>query len=155
MDYRLRLGNVKWSLTGYYSPSLVTLHGLIRLTTFTSPNSLRGILPGLCTAGPSELCPSPQEQQDGMSPGWNEPLGMEQGVQLQICGLQIPKQGLWGETASQSQGFRVGKPIPVAKVFLSPKSAFFKRKWGFPPTSHQEQGCSVITSSEHRCSNLL
>lgn len=87
-----------------------------------------------------------------------EPLRIEQGAQLQIWRFQISKQRLLEDTSGQSQGYRVGKPIPVPEEFLSPKiSSSFERqrKWGFTPTSHQEQGCSVITStSEHHCSNL-
>lgn len=46
----------KCSVTSYFSPSLVTLHGLIHLTSLKSPGSQGGVLHDLCTEGLSELC---------------------------------------------------------------------------------------------------
>lgn len=151
MGYRTRLGNAKWSSTSYFSPSLVTMLGLIHLAPLKSPNSPCGMLPGLSPEEPSELCPSPwgwMSQRRMSLWGWSK------GPSFRFAESRSPGKGCGEETSSQ--GCRVGKQIPVAKEFLSPKIIFyFEIEWVSPHPIRNKAAQWLSYSSEHHCSNLL
>lgn len=77
-------------LTSYCSPSL---GGTSPCATIKGPNSLAFVLRRLWSSAHHPGAAGPGE------PEQDEPLGMEQEGQLQICRLHTPKQGLWGETS--------------------------------------------------------
>lgn len=132
MGYRTRLGHVKCSLTSYFSPSLVTLHGLIHLITLKSPNSPCGILPGLCTEGPSELCPSPREQQDWM--GQKMSLwGWSKGPSFRFADSRSPSKGCGEKHLARAAGLE--SQYRLLKSFCLQNQLFFleRENGGFPP----------------------
>lgn len=71
--------------------------------------------------------------------------------------MKCPSKGCGKKHLARAVGLE--SQYQLLKIFCLRKSGLLlrerQRKWGFPPTSCQEQGCSVITStSEHHCSNL-
>lgn len=156
MGCRTRLGIVKCSLTSYFSLSLVTLHGLIHLTTLTSPNSWCGILPDLCTEGPSELCPLPREQRDRISQKRISLWGWSKGLSFRFADSTSPGEGCGEKHLARARAAGLESQYQLLKNFCLQNQLFLRENGGFPPISHQEEGCSVITSiSEYHCSDLL
>lgn len=125
MGYRPRLGHVKCSLTHYFSPSLVTLHGLIHLITLKSPNSRCGILPGLCTEGPSELCPSPREQQDWMSQKMMSLWGWSKGPSFRFADSRSPGKGCGEKHLARARAAGLESQYQLLKSFSLQNQLFF------------------------------
>lgn len=67
----------------------------------------------------------------------------------------MPKQGLWEETSGQ--GCRVGKPIPVAEDFLSPKirSSFERKTEKMGVSSHILSGTGLLSDNFYFRASLL
>jgi len=148
-----RLGDVKCSLMSYFSPSLVTLRGLIHLTSLKSPSSLCGIQPGLCTEGPAELCLSPQEQQNWVIQKRMSHWGWNKGPSFRFAGSRSPSKGYGHKHLARAKAAGLESQYQLLKSFCLQKSAFFEIKWGVAP--HIPSGTGLLSENPYFRASLL
>lgn len=153
MGYRTRLGNAKCSLTSCFSPSLVTLHELIHLTTLKSPNSPCGILPDLGREGSSELCPSPREQQNWMSQQRMSLWGWSDRPRFRFADSRSPSEGCGEKHLASTRATGLESQYWLLKS-LSPKSVFLREKTG-GGSPHIPLGTGLLSDNFYFRASLL